>query len=88
MQTIYHLAFSPGSSDWHQRAGGDGSSVLRGTAEAEEADRAPEPPTPTGFGERYYWDTVQSGQVSIVEKSHDSVQSSEQATHSCGIWSY
>lgn len=69
MQTIYHLAFSPGSSDRHQRAGGDGSSVLRGTAEAEEADRAPEPPTPTGFGERYYWDAVQSGQVSIAEKA-------------------
>ena len=42
--------FSSGSSDRHQRAGGDGSSVLRVPAEAEEADGAPQPPTPAGFG--------------------------------------
>lgn len=49
--------FSLGSSNWHQRAGGDGSSVLRGPAEAEEADRAAQPPTPAGFGKRHHWDT-------------------------------
>lgn len=50
--------FSPGSSDWHQRAGGDGSSVLCGPAEAEEADRTPQSPTLAGFGERHHWDAV------------------------------
>lgn len=39
-----------GSSDQYQRAGRDGSSVLCRPAEAEEADGAPQPPTPAGFG--------------------------------------
>lgn len=49
---------SPGSSDRHQRVGGDGSSVLCSPAAAEEADGGPQPPTPSGFGERPHWDTV------------------------------
>lgn len=43
-------AFFSESSDRHQGAGGDGGSVLHGTAEAEEDDRAPQSPTPAGFG--------------------------------------
>lgn len=46
------VASSPpsGSPDQYQRAGGDGGPVLRGPAEAKEADGAPQPPAPAGFG--------------------------------------
>lgn len=57
MSLMCMYMFSSGSSDRHQRAGGDGSSVLCGPAEAEEADGAPQSPTPAGFRERYHWDT-------------------------------
>lgn len=57
-------SLSTGSADRHQRAGGDGRSVLCGPAEAEEADGPLQPSAPAGPGERHHGDADQSGQVS------------------------
>lgn len=59
--------FSTGSSHWYERAGRDGGSVLRGPAQAKEADGTPQPPAPAGLGGRHHWDTVESVHVSKME---------------------
>lgn len=64
-----YLPFS-GSSHRHSRTGRNGSSVLRGPAEAEQTDGSPQPPPPAGFRERHYWDTLESGQVSGIKQVH------------------
>lgn len=67
--TVYsvsmYLPFS-GSSHRHSRTGRNGSSVLRGSAEAEQTHGSPQPSPPAGPRERHHWDTLESGQVSGI----------------------
>lgn len=60
-----YLLFS-GSSNWHSRTGRNGSSVLRGSAEAEQTHGSPQPSPPAGSREQHHWDTLESCQVSGI----------------------
>lgn len=71
--TVYsvsmYLPFS-GSSHRNSRTGRNGSSVLRGPAEAEQAHGSPQPSPPAGFRERHHWNTHESCQVSGIKEVH------------------
>lgn len=61
-----YVPFS-GSSHQHSRTGRNGSSVLRGPTEAEQADGSLQSSPPAGFGGRHHRDTLESDQVSGIK---------------------